>query len=480
MLKARLCLLLCLMVGTAWGQWDQVTVISPDSLYDAWPQFVVDDSFRLHVFCARRYQGGLFPRYALFYLKLDNWGNLLSGPTNFWPDSNYTDYTPGVLLDRSGIIHVLWSRNFEWPTGDRVMYARINPDGEFLTEPTVIDSTAPGQQTGMNMIQAPNGDIWGVGFDCMVAFHENGELSIPFQKIFPEESGAEGWYPIPQAAPNGHIYATIRYFSPEDTELVAVTRLDTSVRTITVISPPTGDPFQSLGAGNFFIDSTGIWHTTIGRGDHPWWFYQRMTPGGTILDTLNLALVPAGGGPFWELVGGDTLVQIWTGGPPPFRYRSGIHLDGTHEFEPIPMPLPEGAFFMPDLAHYVWKEGSYWIGGMVLRPDDAHSIAMIHVPGPNEPPNALSPNRGTATSSSLAVYPNPFGNSLQIEIGDPRARAVVIYDVLGRTVISSEFPQGTTRWTVSNPELNHLPSGAYYLTVQGVGRVQPIRMMHVK
>ena len=96
------------------------------------------------------------------------------------------------------------------------------------------------------------------------------------------------------------------------------------------------------------------------------------------------------------------------------------------------------------------------------------------------PPNDINTPKPVTAAKTLAVYPNPFGNSLQIEIGDPRARAVVIYDVLGRTVISSEFPQGTTRWTVSNPELNHLPSGAYYLTVQGVGRVQPIRMMHVK
>ena len=87
--KTVLILVLALLglAAGAWGQWDQITVISPDSFYHAWPQFVVDDSFRMHVFCSRRYQGGLFPRYALFYLKLDNWGNLLSGPTNFWPDS---------------------------------------------------------------------------------------------------------------------------------------------------------------------------------------------------------------------------------------------------------------------------------------------------------------------------------------------------------------------------------------------------------
>ena len=100
-------LLLIGLASIARGQWDQVVTVSPDSFYHAWPSFVVDDSFHLHIFCARRYVGGLFPRDALFYLKTDSWGNLLSGPTNLWPDSQYIDYTPGVLLARDGTIHLV-------------------------------------------------------------------------------------------------------------------------------------------------------------------------------------------------------------------------------------------------------------------------------------------------------------------------------------------------------------------------------------
>jgi hypothetical protein len=482
----KLWFVVALLIGLAscaFGQWDQVTVISPDSFYNPWPQFVVDDSFHLHVFCARGMNHISMQPSSLVYLKFDNWGNLLSGPTNLWPDSQYTDFSPGVLLDRSGTIHLVWSREWDSPWRPRVMYARMNTDGQFLTAPTVIDSTTTVQQ-GMNLVQALSGDVWGVGGGYMCAFHESGEIFVPFQRIFPEESGADCMYPIAAPGPDGHVYASVRYFSPGDTQCVAVTRLDTVDREVTVISPGTSpsDPVQ-MGAGDFFVDSTGVWHSTIGRDDSPWWYYQRTAPTGAVLDTLNLTSPPAGNGPFWELVGNDTLVKLFRAVPYPFRYRVGILLNGTLAYPPTAIPIDPEDFELPySYNPYVWKAGSYWILGLVSGPNGAHSIAMIHVPGPNEPPNAVSDRRPfpSPNSLSVSVSPNPVENQLRLELSALPASKITLrlFNILGQEIVSTEFT------SVSSPVLSislphRLPSGTYYGLITAGHQTRRFTFIHL-
>ena len=465
-------LLLILMPLVAEAQWDQVQIISPDSFYNAWPQIVVDDSIHLQVFCPRGLNGNTPLPSSLFYLKLDNWGNLLSGPTELWPGNQYHDYSPGVLLDRSGVIHIVWSRWFDWPLyTQQVIYARMNRNGEFLTGPTVIDTTTNIQQ-GMNLVQAENGDVWGVGEGYVCAFHENGELFLPLQSIFPQQDHTEIWYPIAATGPDGHVYAAARYMTPGDTQCVIVTRLDTTVREATVISPGTSpsDPVN-MGPGSFYIDSASIRHTMIGRDDNPWWFYQRNLTDGTLLDTLNIAWL--GYGPPFELVGQDTLELLWAGEPYPYRWRAAFRLNGTRAYGPLPIYITPAQFTWDAQVHWVWKGGSYWVLGLVAGQNGAHHIGMIHVPGPNEPPNAVRDRQPLAPVGELrvSVSPNPVQNELRLLLsGIAHSRVTVkLFNLLGQQIVGQEFErhQGSLL-VVSLPR--DLPSGSYYGIVTA-GRV---------
>lgn len=460
------------------AQWDRMVVISPDSFYNGWPQIVVDDSFRLHVFCARGLNGMAGLPSSLFYLKFDSWGNLLSGPTELWPGNHYSDYSPGVLLDRNGVIHLVWSRSSNWPVPPQVIYARLNTNGEFLTPPTVIDTTGC-VQNGMNLVQNVNGDVWAVGESHMAAFHENGELFVPFQPIFPPESDSWALHAIAGVAPDGSIYAAMRYWSPGDTQSIAVTRLDTAVRVPIIIMPGTSpyDPVQ-MGVGAFFVDFTRAMHFILGRDDHDWKFYQRNSPDGGPVDTLRIMLVNQLGGysTYFKLVG-DTLVYIFDGRTQ--KYRAGFYINGTWALTPTPFTdhqLTIGS------KHFAWKEGSYWIVGLLVRPNDAHSIAMIHVPGPNEPPNAVRDRTAQASQPpfSVTVSPNPGQDYLRLELsGIVPSRCVVrLFNVLGQQVASREFDSLPSS-TLVFPLPANLPAGSYFGEITAGQEVLRFTFIHL-
>ncbi|MDD5088445.1 MAG: T9SS type A sorting domain-containing protein [bacterium] len=420
---------------------------------------MVDDSFHLHVFCARGLNGiSGFPS-SLFHLKFDSWGNLLSGPTELLPGNHYVDYSPGVLLDRNGVIHLLWSRSSDWPVPPQVIYARLNTNGEFLTPPTVTNTTGCVQK-GMNLVQNINGDVWAVGESQMAAFHENGEMFVPFQPIFPPESNSQAMSACASVSPDGHIYAAVRYFSPGDTQCIAVTRLDTSVREATIILPGTSptDPVD-MGVAAFFIDTTGTWHSKLGR-DYWGLFYQRNLPDGSMTDTLSID--PYGtAGTYFELVGGDTLVTLSDHIGPPFR--CGIKLDGTWAYRPIEMAVPDW-FLLGELYHFAWKEGSYWILGLRFRPNDAHSIAMIHVPGPNEPPNAVDDRTPRSEICTFILSPNPTTGPLFIHGPLEHVQEVAVFNILGQRVWLVEPQPGSAPFIL--PNLSTLPAGPYFVNVR--------------
>lgn len=415
---------------------------------------------------------------SLFYLRFDSWGNLLSGPTELWPGNHYSDYPPGVLLDRNGLIHLVWSRTSNWPIPPQVIYARLNTNGEFLTPPTVIDTTTY-VQSGMNLIQNVNGDVWAVGESIMAAFHENGELFVPLQHIFPPESNSMAMHAIAGAAPDGSIFAAMRYWSPGDTQHIAVARLDRPERSPIIIQQGTSpyDPEQ-LGVGAYFVDFSRAMHFVLGREFHEWLFYQRNAPGGGPVDTLRIMLINqlGGGSTYFKLVG-DTLVWIWDGRTQ--KYRAGFFLDGTWALTPTPFAdrqLQIGS------CHFAWKDGSYWIVGLILRPNDRHSIAMIHAPGPNEPPNAsddCAPQR-TRLSLAVAVWPNPVENKLQLELSSiPQTRCMIrLFNILGQQIASKEYTSLRST-TLVFPLPANLPAGSYFGEITAGQEVLRFTFIHL-
>ena len=120
------------------------------------------------------------------------------------------------------------------------------------------------------------------------------------------------------------------------------------------------------------------------------------------------------------------------------------------------------------------------MGGTPWLNRQGGQLAMIHIPGPNEPPNAVSPSRPATHNTTIFAYPNPFASSLQVDISDPGTSAVFMYDVLGRVVWSVAVSPRAQRVTLADPALLRLPSGSYFLQTRGAHVSQPVQIIHLK
>jgi hypothetical protein len=86
---------------------------------------------------------------------------------------------------------------------------------------------------------------------------------------------------------------------------------------------------------------------------------------------------------------------------------------------------------------------------------------------------------------SISAYPNPFTSSLRLELPGGEARAVILYNVLGREVWRQTVPAGMRTLSIDDPVLRELPSGTYYLSLEGSagsGNARPrgIQIVHTK
>jgi hypothetical protein len=96
-------------------------------------------------------------------------------------------------------------------------------------------------------------------------------------------------------------------------------------------------------------------------------------------------------------------------------------------------------------------------------------------------PDAVSEPRHTSPQIlSLSAYPNPFGSLIQLALPDVQARRILLYDILGRQVWSGEVPRGSRFVTLTDPSFSNLPSGTYFLTLQGNSKVVPQQITHFK
>jgi hypothetical protein len=84
------------------------------------------------------------------------------------------------------------------------------------------------------------------------------------------------------------------------------------------------------------------------------------------------------------------------------------------------------------------------------------------------------------TAASLVAYPNPFSTSLHVEFRNQAVRTVVLYDLLGRIVLSAPVPRNAQRTTLTDPRLSQLPTGTYFLTVEGSKQSAPQKIIHFK
>jgi hypothetical protein len=150
----------------------------------------------------------------------------------------------------------------------------------------------------------------------------------------------------------------------------------------------------------------------------------------------------------------------------------GFHLNGSWAWGPVHIAHPN--FYLSSGAPILWRNGSYWVmGGSNV--DEQGQLSMIHVPGPEEPPNALGnlPRRQPQTVTRITVYPQPVSDAFAFRM-DPslhEIRDVRLYNLLGQQVAA--FAPSMQADFVRYVMPAGLSAGTYFLTVQ-----TPTRSLH--
>ena len=477
-MKTRMAwIMLCVLCAApAHAQWNQPVQLTSDTFSNGQADFVVDDSFRIHLFYVSRIHD--FPQnYALHYRRFDSWGSPISARMEMVPDTFHDESSPGVLLDRNQNLHVVWTRWYPFfpDRKARAYYARMNPQGEFLTGPYQLSCEEcellyPG---GINLVQDCTGVVWvGCGaYYCSLT--ENGEVITPLRPL--TEGLGPFWAEVALLAlsPSDEVWACSRITSgggviPQN---IGVVRLDTTVRQLEVVSPndPENEIF-GMSANAFLIDPAGAFHYVLYRDDRGL-FYQRDARDGSPSDTIVLDPDPWGDGATGLTLAGDTLNHLWGQTLPQTGIlRVGISLAGERVYGPQFLSFSPSGFGLDSYSRLIWKEGSYWlVGGNFNLTEQRGQVCVIHVPGPNEPPNAIDMRpRLFPDSPRLSVYPNPL-NPMGVVVMDLARRGVVsveVFDVLGRraaNLANGVFEAGRHEL---NFDARELSTGIYFVQMQ--------------
>ena len=96
------------------------------------------------------------------------------------------------------------------------------------------------------------------------------------------------------------------------------------------------------------------------------------------------------------------------------------------------------------------------------------------------PPNDATSPKPISRYATMTAYPNPFGSSLQLSLPGLRNQTIILYDLLGRTVWSYTVPSGVRHLKVNDPQLGELPSGTYFLALRGHSQIVPLHITHSK
>lgn len=445
---------------TAHGQdWQTPIQLTDGLLRTGGIQFLVDSLNRIHIFTSLSREPWPAPwdPNTLTHYVFDNWGRPLAEPRELLPDTHLTDFTNcGGLIDSQGRMHVVWRRRFD--DSDRtqqVIYVRMSLEGTFLQEPLIFTQN----RFTINRVDAGNyhiventaGEIWvGLG-DHFFAVDVDGNLVEPLQSVY----GA-----TLAAAPDGSVWTTCRKYDANSDSMFTI-RLwpPPRIEELTLLSYSPG-----FGPQAFAIDSYGSFHYVI-YNDGPGLYYQFDPRNGLPIQTAVIDSFPYGVGQTRLIpIGTDSLLYMWGQTLPEVGLKRVCFTTGG-EIGSGPTLITPPNFALSGNRYGQWRDGGYWIPGFIMI-DQIGQIAMLHIPGPNEPLAVGSPP-SNSFQHSIEVYPQPNHGSFFFDIpfqlqGE---KSLTIYNLLGQRVFDSTLPPVSNSGPYGVQLPLALPTGMYLLSL---------------
>jgi hypothetical protein len=443
---------LIVMASVASARWDNYVQLTTDNNNHGSTEVVMDDSLQIHAFFTTHRPPAMG---VLLYQRFDHWGHALCQPESLLYDSMAEEYHPGVLIDRQQKIHLLWNRTYLSPPGHRTAYyARMNTNGEYITGPIELQRPDPLWYSWdePSMVQDSTGIVWASWNGFYLRINEDGDILTPLSRIIADSTQDSFFGGLLSASPDGHVWACARIES--NPLYTGIVRMDTTERI----------PVSICTSCNWFppafvIDTMGGFHAILGNDDGPFYWHDRRD--GSPSDTIHFALTPHGAGETRFTLVGDTFQWIRIEDSQGFT-RVGFNLNGHQVLGPQLVRNP--GFLLNYPSSYIWKNGSYWLfGGVII--DGYSQVCMVHVPGQNEPPDAVDERTPAIPLSEFMLYPNPTNGGLSVQGPIESVKALSVYNVLGQQVMSLPIPRGSNGM-LSLPQIDALSTGAYFLKLQ--------------
>ena len=442
-----------------------------------------------------------------------------------WPPPNTATRECGAVADTFGNIHVYLSTAFEQQY-DRLHYLRANFYGQVLTDTALIDTTT--------LIGAHPSSMTVVGNDenawCVWANFVSNDP--PFTSTFMAERGAIGQEQMPMTllgyggvvgGPDWNTDAALRRsdntihmvnyrhyfrFTTLGDTLVWRKRLDgVPINTVgpKIALAPDGTPWMAAlnDLGNLNAEvllirfgqdtSQTVYHPFAGQDVH-WLIYgfeiDRNYQFHFMLNTDTARVAYARMDTTFQLLEWRVLERPYDShasmgmdstGNNLFVWDDGMQMQWAARRADGTWPHPSAVIgpSIDGMSFSVVALDSEWFAftGQFAWDTDRANVGLFTY---GTPPNALSPIHPHTTLLPISVYPNPFSGQFQLDISTPGASAVALYDILGRQVWLAPLTLNMTRWIVADPQLSMLPSGSYFLHIQGTQPSAPIQIIHLK
>ncbi len=475
-MKTCLCLLIVFCcASSAWAQeWQrfQVTrfpITTPTTwgIHDFDVARTPDGSLHYQMHTNVDYQHGEMRNY---YLRTDDYGHVLTDTTLLDPHgySGHTPWHPVSVADNSGNVWNLWSEE------DSASYFHL-----YITACNSLGQTwLPPVKLGLGAIGGGSAnDVTDAAYNAVDSSIIISYVFGYYHRISRTGERLEWRHDLPETRPfarmfmhtdyHGYAWAGTRASLGQLADIVLYKFLpDSGVQAYYPFGPT---DTERWGLYDFAFGPDGSWHALV---------YH---------DSVQMAYVQ---------LDSNFFLQEWRTLVRPFSMVDGtLHIDGagnclivwkreSDDWRPwwalrnaagewVKEPQSMGIDAMTGQIHIIPTGTGRWV-----VPSATMNLYLFNYGYP--PDTASTITRRTVTlAPSLIVGPNPFSSSLTFSALGIPGTTIRLYDILGREVLALPTPAGQTSYTFTSPVLQNLPSGKYFLSLDGHAQQRCLPVIHI-
>jgi hypothetical protein len=419
-------------------------------------------------------------QYPLFYIRVSPYGQILTDTTRLTParQVQHANYV-SVTGDGRANSWCLWSDDYrDDPDRRGILLTGRNVNGEEILPPTVVSNSGGSA--------SPDEEFKSVYRDSDHTIHSI-RYGIPYRYSVVTTTGDTliSLFPIPEMLRGAHCSIAL---APDNSVWVAARNTYANFQTDLVFCRFEHDTTYSVyypfgyhtgmywDPYTFTIDNLGSFHCLV-YDDTCQFSYCKLTSDFSvqtwhILRRTSTNIVTA-----MSTDPSTSCVVIWVEDDTHTMKWCKIDSLGMWAVSPenlqnnILMPYSASAFSM---GRDQWAV--VWAGAGTNGTTSDLRLLTYHL----QPGSSVGDQQNAPNMRRDLAYPNPFSASLTVNVPDTKCKAIIVYDILGRTIYNRELSPGLPILSMDPSVISQLPSGTYFARFEGIINQVPIKLIHIK